>query len=693
MRTLSTLWLMAVTATVTATACRPQHVVVDGREMTREEAAALLYQQGQQAASAGDFATAKAKFREVSSRFSDSPREADALGDLGAILYREGGCDEARGVYEAILARHGASPRAAEASKVLAGCGTVDTATRTTAVFDEKFSDAASPAEQKAVASDAADTALAAGRYGEAVDWLLKVHAVEEDPARRTALETEIVELVDGRVGAREVRRILEGLDGDGFPRDLLTYKLGRLQYHGRDLGNAKETLEAFVAKYPSSPHVKGAQKILALIEARGKVKPRTIGVLLPLSGKLKAYGENVRQAVRLAIGEFDPKKKDGPPAIEVVFRDSQGDPVATSRAVEDFVHVDGAVAIVGALFRVEAEAAAYKAQELGVPLLTVSSAPRITDIGPFVFRSGVTDAAQMDALVEYAMDVLGMKRFAVLHPRHPYGEELLHLFWERVAARRGEIRGVESYASTDTTFQGPVQRLVGRDALDLRGDYKRAVAECDSQPDPYRKARCKKKAESDLKPIVDFDGLFIPDYPRTLTLIAPALAFEDIIVEKNPARLRKIEKTLGRKVSPVTLLGASGWNSPSLPEKAERYVENAIFTDGFFTDAEDKTTVDFVAAFRREFKRTPILPDALFFDAVAMLRQVIETQSPASRSDLREALRRVEGFVGVTGKTSFRGGQDAQKSMRVLTIEDGRIKEAPPPSEKAPTVGGTPGG
>ena len=352
---------------------------------------------------------------------------------------------------------------------------------------------------------------------------------------------------------------------------------------------------------------------------------------------------------------------------------------------MEAFVLEDGAVAVVGPLFRVEAEAAAYKAQELGIPLLTLSSAPRLTEIGPYVFRSGLTHAAQIDALVTYAMDIMGMKDFAVMYPRIPYGEEMLHLFWDRVAARNGTIRGVESYGAEDTTFTWQVKRLVGRDALDVRRDYRKARRECEKQPDNYRKVRCEKRVKTDLKPIVDFDGLFIPDYPQRLTLIAPALAFEDIIVENKASRIRRIEKTLGRKVKPVTLLGASGWNNPALPAKAERYVENAIFSDGFFSAADDKVVIAFVDRFRKEFKRTPILPDALFYDAVGIAKQIIENRAPATRNEFREALRRVDKYPGVTGVTSFVAGQEATKSVRILSIRDSKIVEAPPPSEDAP--------
>lgn len=680
---------MAVTATVTSTSCTTQQVVVDGREMSVDDAANLVFQQGQKAEAAGDLAAAKVEYQRVATEYTSSPRAGDALAKLGSMGLSERGCAGGIHYYEQLIAKFDDHPKAARARDVLAKCGGTGAAASSA---EAKFLQSNDPAEKKEFASSAADAAIASGDFASGVRWLLRVRSLEDNEATRTAMESEITELVDSKVSFQDVRVLLEDTDGDQFPKDILTYKLGRIQYHVRDFVNANETLQHFVATYPRHPQVEGARALIALIDARTKVNATTIGVLLPLSGKLKAYGENVREAVRLALGEFEEKKdkaKDAPPPLNIVFRDTEGDPVVTANAVRDFVLVDGAIAIVGALFRVEAEAAAYKAQELGVPLLTVSSLPRITEIGPYVFRSGVTNAAQADALVEYAMDVLGMTKFAVLYPRHPYGENFLQLFWDRVEARSGEVRGVESYGSDDTTFTWPVKRIVGRDQLDLRVDYKRAIRECESQPDPYRRDRCKRKAKSDLKPIVDFDGLFIPDYPRTLSLIAPALAFEDIIVELDPRRIRTIEKTLDRKVKPVRLLGASGWNSPTLPEKAERYVENAIFTDGFFAGAEDKQTVEFVTAFRKQFSRTPILPEALFYDAVRMIKQVVLTSGPQTRNDLREALRRVDKFPGVTGETSFRAGQDAKKKVRILTIKDGNIVEAAPPSEKAPTPGG----
>lgn len=681
--------LVLLTATLSSTsACGPTKVLVDGREMGREEAAVYLLSEGRKAQEAGDLANAKSDYKEVYERFPESPRAADALAELGAIYLEESGCKGALYYYERLERDYASSPRAAAAKHAMERCRAEgDGKSGALVQLENQFIQSGNDAEKKELASQAADAAMEAGEFGQAAQWLLKVRGIEKEEASRRAVETEVLELIDAKVSFQDVRSLLESAGSD-FPAEALTYKLGRIQYHIRDLANSKSTLESFVSKWPSSAYVPGAKAMLELIEARNKVVPGKIGVLVPVSGKLKAYGDNVLQAVKLASGQMGSAKPDT--RFEFVVRDSKGEPAAAAQAVQDFVTVDGVVAVIGALFRVEAEAAATKAQELGVPLLTLTAAEDITEVGPYVFRNGLTNSAQMDALVEYAMDVLGMKRFSILYPKHPYGEAMFHLFWDRVEARRGEVSGIESYGANDTTFTGPVKRLVGRARLDLRSDYRLAKKECEKQPDSFRKARCVRELDASIKPIVDFDGLFIPDYPRSLALVTPALAAEDVVVEQDERYIRRIERTLGRKVKPVTLLGASGWNSSELPEKAGRYVENALFTDGFFADADNPEVRTFVEAFRREWKRTPGLPEAQFYDAARMVKDVILKESPSTREAMRQALRRVHDFPGVTGKTSLVDSNEAKRKVTILTIKEGRIVEAAPPSEQAPTVPGT---
>jgi branched-chain amino acid transport system substrate-binding protein len=664
--------LFIATATTSTLSCGHAPVVVNGVKMDYEDGAKVVYEEGKDAQKDGDTTTAKARYRDVLELFPDSKRVPEALGELAYILFEEGGCTAARSYLEQLASDHPLHARGRQAKEKLAECdgGGTTIAEQPVTTYDKDFDAAASSAEKKDVASRAADGSIEAGDYTSAVRWLLKVRELESDPATKSRLEEEISELIDDRVDFRGIRQLHDDAKGSDFPKPLLTYKLGRVQYHARDLDNAKETLEQYLSSWPTGPWAEGAKGLIALIEARGDVKPNTIGVLLPLTGRHRSYGELGLQAIKMA---FEGSR------LQLVVRDTKSDSAVAGEMMQELALKEGAIAVIGPLFAFEAEPAGAKAQQLGVPLMTISVGESLAKLGPYVFRNGLTNKVQAEALVRWAMEVEGMKRFAILYPRHPYGEELLHHFWDEVEKRKGEIRGVESYSMGDTTFTWQVKRLVARDQLGRSKDFHDATKECEKQPDAYRRNRCKEDAKKSVKPVVDFDALFIPDYYQNVSMITAALAVEDIIVEKDPRRLKIIEKTLGREVEPVTLLGASGWYSTQLIERSERNVENAVFTEAFFAEGDDKRVADFVREYTKKYGREPRLyPEALLYDSARMFRTIAEQLKPPSREAFRAAVKDMRDFPGVTGKISFINGTDAERTVKLIRIKNGKFEEIP---------------
>lgn len=659
---------------VAFSACAGQTVIVDGQAMSEDEAAEVTLERAEAARAAGDLALAERRYKELLDIFPDALAVPNALEGLAALKHAQGGCDAARLYDERLIDAYPRTPEADAARARREACTPAEQSGEGVApalTLTEAFKGASSDEEKKRVASEAADAALAGGDPTTAAAWLFEVQRLERDPTRRQEIERALLDLIRTRVPARGLRELFERQRPGEFLHERLSYRLARIQAHVEDRAGAEASLRRHLDTYPTGPFSADARALLEVLAARDRFQPEKLGVLLPMSGRHKNYGELALQAIRMGL--------EGA-SVELVVEDTASDPVRAAARARALVLEHHVIGILGPIFTYEARPAAIEAQRLGTPILTISADDGIVEIGPYVFRNGVTNAAQTEALVGYAMDVLGMKRFAIMYPRHPYGEELLHLFWDEVERRRGEITGVESYGLKDTTFSSQVKSLVARDDVERRSDYLAAVRECNKQPDDYRKARCRKNVRKNLKPLIDFDGLFIPDYPRSVSMITAALAFEDVIVERDPARLRVIERTLDRKVRPVTLLGASGWNSPKLVERSDRNVENAVFTDGFFSDADDPATREFVARYREAHGRTPRLyPEALFYDSAKMIASIYAAGAPSSRSELREALHAVEGFDGVTGETSFAGSNDADKTLRILTIQEGEIRVAPP--------------
>src|SRR5207237_1242654 len=83
------------------------------------------------------------------------------------------------------------------------------------------------------------------------------------------------------------------------------------------------------------------------------------------------------------------------------------------------------------------------------------------------------------------------------------------------------------------TTIKAFVQRMVGRspEYLDERQQFSEQAEKIAKEiSDPYRRRKALSQLRNQQAPIVDFDAVFIPDSARTVRLIAPAIAAEDVV-------------------------------------------------------------------------------------------------------------------------------------------------------------------
>lgn len=463
-----------------------------------------------------------------------------------------------------------------------------------------------------------------------------------------------------------------DDVKGDGtwtFAHPLLAFRLAKIHYHTRDYKAAETMLTMVGTRYAQSEFGPPARDLLQRLRDRFRVDPRAVGVLLPLSGKYRQFGERSLKALQLVFGAGSPYR--------LVVKDTAGDPTQASQGVEELVHQDHVATIIGPLFSKTALSAARKAEELSVPLIALSIRKDLPKVGPYVFRSALTVEAQARHLAQVAFENLGLSRFALLYPRSQYGLRFIDAFWNEVDRRQGEIRAAESYEPDETTFQIPIRRLVGRHYLLSRGEYKNKLKELKAEKlPPHRFRAALEKFEKGLPPIVDFDAIIIPESGRRIGLLAPALAFEDIVLTRDPEELETIKKALGYEdVNPVTLLGGSSWNNPEVVTDCGRHCKNAVFVDAYFPDHPSPKVRDFVASFREAVGSDPNLTDAQAFDTAGMIQWLLETSKPQTRDQFRQALLAMQGYTGVTGKMRFDTEGESQKELFVLTVREESIR------------------
>ncbi len=619
----------------------------------------------------------------VRKAFPESTAGQEALFRAATLQFEAKEWQRARALFQELVFENPLHPRVNEA-RLYAGLSALELGAHKDAY--QALSTVAQrlegPLKQRAL-EGAERAAAAGGLHSETLRLAVKRMEAAGSPEARAQALDELVRVVETQAPFVEVARVQADLSSSHPAWPVLTFKLARIYYHLRDWPRLNETLEAYLRQEPDGQFAREARELLARSQQRARVDAKRVGVILPMTGRFRPVGEAVLRGVKLAL--------EGS-GLELVVKDSQGDVMIAGKAVEELVFEDGAIAIIGPILADDSRRAALVAEELQIPILTLTRQEDIPQLGPWVFRNMLTNSAQAKALAEYATETLGYKSFAILHPDIPYGQDLTNLFWDELEGRGATVRGIESYAHDQTTFTEQARKLVGRYHLEDRHDYHEGVREIQQQTsDAFRRRKAIEKLRQGLDPIVDFEALFIPDEWRRVGLVAPALAVEDIITNAcDPRDLERIRKTTGkRNLKTVTLLGTNLWSSPKdadgvpqLVSRGGKFVQCAIYVDGFYPDSQRPATQRFMKQWREAGLRgEPGLLEATGYDSAAMLRTVI-SGGARTREDLRERLAGLKGFEGATGTTQFDEHGDAQKPLFFLNVDLKGIKELEPPKK-----------
>lgn len=677
-------FVLAVLA-LALSAC-PKRVTVGGKEMSEGEANELARAEIDRVRVATARMPPERAAREmeaVARRLGGAPAAADAWLDAARRWRQARQPVRAAAALGELLSRFPLLPNATAAKYELGvaqlEAGRARDAYQTLSTLYDKL-----PAERQPEAAATLAAAAEAGRlWPQAVRWQGEV-ASQATGAKREAALARAAEILDGQLSFLEVARLREDLPRDSPALPAVVMKLARIYLHLRDFDQAQARVAELLARWPDSSWAAQARSLGERLARRAQVNPGVIGLAVPLSGKLQAYGEAVVQGVGLALADA--------PGFKMVTRDTRGEPERAAQAMQELALQEGAIAVVGGFISAEAPRAAAAGQELEIPFISLSRAEKVTEAGPYVFRLMLTAQAQARALADWAFGQRGMRRFAILYPNIPYGVELAQAFWDEVDARGGEVRAADSYEHDRTTFSPLVKDMVGKLYLEERRDWGEKYREAFKVKDPYRRAKALEKARKDLPPIVDFDAVFIPDFAKSLALVVPALAVEDVVTTTcDPKELERIRRGTGREdLRPVQLLGGNGWDDPALVERAGKAVQCAIFVDGFFAASERPETRRFVDAFVSRYHKPPSILEASAYDAARMVRQAVEKGKAVTREAVRAALAGLKGFKGATGDISFDARREPEKPLFFLTIDKAGLRELTREELAGPGAGGS---
>jgi ABC-type branched-subunit amino acid transport system substrate-binding protein len=344
--------------------------------------------------------------------------------------------------------------------------------------------------------------------------------------------------------------------------------------------------------------------------------------------------------------------------------RDSGSLPV--KRVIAELAGLPNMVGIIGPLLSDEVKIAGEVARQYQIPIFSpTASTQGLVDMNPYIFRNALTREIQAKFLAEYSVNTLHLRRFAVLHPFEPFGLELKDIFINEVEALGGEVVAVSGYERSQNDFKNQILQLGGVEDDELT-KIAREILLNDGQIKDFSDTSLLSRpivdmghwSENNVEKLkvsleLSYDAIFIPGVYDKVGLIIPQLAFYN--------------------VDNVTLLGTNGWNSPELVKMGGKHLKTVYFVDGYYPNSDQSEVRQFVQEFKSNFGEEPVYLSAQAFDAANIFIKIIRAGAD-NRIKMRENLKIVKNFPGVTGKTTLLPSGDSEKKIFALTIKRKKI-------------------
>ncbi len=354
-----------------------------------------------------------------------------------------------------------------------------------------------------------------------------------------------------------------------------------------------------------------------------GPVNRKRIGILLPLSGKYENFGKRVQRAVELA---FQASTDDQSKSFELIPVDSGDSAESHEVALKKLVEEQEVIAVIGPLLGKHLDSLRNKAAFYQIPLISVAQVQG--DADPQIFSCSISIQDQAAKIAKYAVQTLGITRFAILGPDNKAGEEMALAFWTELERLNAEVRAFELYDPDLTDFREPVDKTLGLFYTETRAKEVQELAEKRKEMNITRKTM-KTQQYFNLPPLVDFEAVFIADEARTAGQVIPTYAYRD--------------------AKGLKYLGISSWNSPQLIQRAGDLVEGAAFPVAFNTLNPPEETKQFYDLFHRTHSSYPGELEAVAFDAATLVLETLK-ESPGTRSEFTSRLEGRKNVPGATG-------------------------------------------
>ncbi len=349
---------------------------------------------------------------------------------------------------------------------------------------------------------------------------------------------------------------------------------------------------------------------LLVSCSGSGAIK---VGLVVPLTGDVKTFGESARNGAMLAFDELNAAGGINGRKVQVVATDDKNDPTEAANAGAKLIDMDQVVAVVGSVSSKCSSPLSDKCQASRIPMISPTSTnPKVTvdEQGrrkDYVFRACFIDPFQGTVGARFALDSLKAKTAAVMYDvGNDYSKGLADFFKAAFEQGGGRVVAFESYAKDDVDYSALLTKV--------------------KQSNP--------------------DVLFIPDYYNKVGLIA------------RQAR----QLGLGS-----VLLGGDGWDSPDMLKIAGEAIVGGYFTNHYSPDDPRPEVQEWVRKYEAKHGQRPDALATLGYDAALLLIEALKKSANARPDEIKTALQNIKDFPCVSGRITFDEWGNPIKNAAVL--------------------------
>lgn len=430
------------------------------------------------------------------------------------------------------------------------------------------------------------------------------------NPTERAAALVRI-EAVVARAAEGALRRSYDSLDDRKGPSlAIVGTRLASIAEAAGDASGAARRREEIA---PARAAV-GLAPLGQPAEGSGERHAPVLGAVIPGAAKDRVVADAVTAGLGVAAGSSD---GNGTVAIETR---AAADKLSAVEKVEELA-ARSVLAIVGPVGDSMTDAAAGRAESLGVPLISLSPHAEGRATGRFVFYIRHSPEARAHALAERGL-ANRVQRYALLGPDSDYGKGATGAFAAAVAKGGGSVVATQLYPRDTISFTKIVSNLG-----------------------------------------TGFDAVFVADQASKLALIAPALAASGAI----PKPLPLPKKVRGGRA--ILLLSTADELTADFIASAGRHAEGALLAPGFYPDDSDPSIQSFVSRYMAVYGKPPGATAAYAFDAAS-----VAAATPAGERAGFAAALAASQVSGITGAIKFDSQHHRADPGTLFTIveEDG---------------------